>query len=109
MIRKFVASIVLALSLGFAVPASADLLSSAKEMMGDDALTTSLGAGLGLDADQTAGVLTNPITDLGRLNAAMDKLGISQETAPSLYQKLGDFVGSSGSKELQNSLMSLLQ
>lgn len=58
---------------------------------------------------QEAGVLTDPITDIGRLDAAMDKLGISPDTASSLYTQLGDYVGKAGGESTQEQLMALLK
>ena len=58
---------------------------------------------------QDAGVLTDPITDVGRLNSAMEKLGISPEVSSSMYKKLGDLVGLGGGDSLQSSLMGLLK
>jgi hypothetical protein len=55
-----------------------------------------------------AGVLTDPITDVGRLNSAMEKLGISQEASSALFSKLGDFVGTAGGSDIKSSLMGLL-
>jgi hypothetical protein len=128
--------------------ATADLLSSAKNLMGDDALVGGLASSLGISPEQAggslgsilslaqnklpaidyasltavipgadsyikmakdAGVLTDPITDVGRLNSAMDKLGISPETTSSLYSKLGDFVGSAGGDSMKDSLLAILE
>ena len=58
---------------------------------------------------QDAGVLTDPITDVGRLNSAMQKLGIAPDVSSSLYSKLGDLVGASGNESLQNSLAEMLK
>lgn len=128
--------------------AAADILSDAKNMMGDDALLGSLASSLDMDAEQAgggigsilslaqnklpaadyesiaaslpgadkylkmakdAGVLTDPITDVGRLNSAMEKLGISSEASSALYSKLGDLVGTTAGGDLKDSLMGLLQ
>lgn len=146
--KRVTAVLLLAFSLLVSQSASADLLSSAKDMMGGDALLNSLSGGLDLDAAQAggslgsilslaqnklpaadyaslasllpsadnyikmaqdAGVLTDPITDIGRLNAAMDKLGISPDTASSLYSQLGDYVGKAGSDTTKEQLMALLK
>lgn len=58
---------------------------------------------------EEAGVLTDPITDVGRLNSAMEKLGISKDASSALFSKLGDFVGAAGGSDLQNTLMGLLK
>ena len=57
MIKKIFVRILLSMSLATVTPVSADLLSSAKDMMGDDALTSSLAGGLGLDSEQVSGGL----------------------------------------------------
>jgi hypothetical protein len=56
-----------------------------------------------------AGVLTTPINDVGRLNSAMSKLGISPSQASDLYSSVTDFVSKSGGQSLGNSLGALLQ
>lgn len=148
MIRKIITPMLVAISLSFGAPASADLLSSATDMLDNDALVSGLAGGLDLDARQAsgglgsimslaqnklpaadyaslaglipnadsyiqtakdAGVLTDPITDIGRLNSAMDKLGISPDTASSLYSKFGDYVGKFGDEATRDSLMALLK
>ena len=62
-----------------------------------------------IKAAQDAGVLTDPITDIGRLNSAMQKLGIDADTASSMYSQLGDFVGQAGGESTQTMLMDLLK
>ena len=66
------------------------------------------GADKYVKAAKDAGLLTDPITDLGKLNAAMEKLGIGQETASKLYSQLGNFVGAAGGDSLKSKLMGLL-
>lgn len=61
-----------------------------------------------IKAAQDAGVLTDPITDIGRLNGAMEKLGIDADTASSLYSQVGDFLGQAGGGSSQEMLMGLL-
>ena len=61
-----------------------------------------------IKAAQDAGVLTDPITDIGRLNGAMEKLGIDADTASSLYSQVGDFLGQAGGESAQEMLMGLL-
>ena len=66
------------------------------------------GADKYIKAAKDAGVLTDPITDLGKLNSAMEKLGIGPGTASKLYSQLGSFVGAAGGDSLENKLMGLL-
>ena len=56
-----------------------------------------------------AGVLTDPITDVGRLTKAMESLGIDADTASSLFDQVGNVVGKAGGAEMQQMLEGLLQ
>ena len=146
--RKILVIGALLLSLSVSQFAAADILSDAKNMMGDDAMLSGLASSLDMDAEQAgggigsimslaqnklpasdyesiagsipgadkyikmakdAGVLTDPITDVGRLNSAMEKLGISKETSSALFSKLGDLVGTTAGSDLQSSFMGLLK
>jgi Protein of unknown function VcgC/VcgE (DUF2780) len=58
-------------------------------------------------AAQNAGVLTDPITDVGRLNSAMRKLGISPDKASSMLGQVSNYVGKVGGDSTQDTLTSL--
>ena len=58
---------------------------------------------------QQAGILTDPITDVTRLNSAMGKLGITPDTASKMISQIGDYVGSVGGDSAKNKLMSVLK
>jgi hypothetical protein len=58
---------------------------------------------------QQAGLLTDPISDVTRLNSAMGKLGITPDKATSMMGKLGDYVGAAGGESTKNMLMGLLK
>ena len=60
-----------------------------------------------IKAAQQAGVLTDPITDVGRLNAAMGKLGITPDKSTQLLGQVGDYVGKLGGDSAKNMLTSL--
>lgn len=62
-----------------------------------------------IEMAKDAGLLTTPITDVGRLNSAMTQLGISPAQASDLYSTVGDYVSKVGGESLGNSLTALLQ
>jgi hypothetical protein len=67
------------------------------------------GADKYVEAAKSAGLLTDPITDFGKLNSAMDKLGITPATATKMFGQVGDVVGKAGGDSVKNSLMGLLK
>ena len=67
------------------------------------------GADKYLKMAKDAGVLTDPITDMGRLNSAMEALGIDAATASKLYDQLGSVVGQAGGDSAKEMLSGLLQ
>ena len=127
---------------------SQSLPSSLTDMVGDEAMLSSVASSLGLSEEQAgggigallsyaqnslsstdyeslvgfipgadkyvgmardAGVLTDPITDVGRLTKAMDSLGIDADTASSLFDQVGNVVGQTGGAEMQQMLEGLLK
>jgi Protein of unknown function VcgC/VcgE (DUF2780) len=58
-------------------------------------------------AAQNAGVLTDPITDVGRLNSAMRKLGITPEKTSTMLGQMSNYVGKVGGESAQSMLTSL--
>lgn len=62
-----------------------------------------------LQMARDAGVLTDPISDLGRLNSAMEALGIDAATASKLYDQLGGIVRTAGGDSAAQMLQSVLQ
>jgi Protein of unknown function VcgC/VcgE (DUF2780) len=60
-----------------------------------------------IEVAQSAGVLTDPITDVGRLNSAMGKLGITPDKASRMLAQVRDYVGKAGGDSTKNMLTSL--
>jgi hypothetical protein len=62
-----------------------------------------------IQAAQSAGILTDPITDVGRLNSAMGKLGITPEKSSKMLSQVGDYVGKAGGDSAKSMLTGLWQ
>lgn len=56
---------------------------------------------------KSAGVLTDPITDVGRLNSAMGKLGITPDKSSRMLGQVRDYVGKVGGDSAKNMLTSV--
>lgn len=61
-----------------------------------------------LKVAKDAGLLADPITDAGKLYAAMGDLGIDADTASKLYSQVGDYLGDVGGPSARKMLMGLL-
>ena len=62
-----------------------------------------------IKAAQSAGVLTDPITDVGRLNSAMGKLGITPDKSAKMLGQVGDYVGKLGGDSAKTMFTGLWQ
>jgi hypothetical protein len=58
-------------------------------------------------AAKSAGVLTDPITDVTRLNASMRKLGITPDKASAMLGQVNNYVGKVGGDSAKNMVASL--